>query len=426
MDSSYWPYIAIVLLIAMSAFFSGSEIAYASANKMRLKKNAQEKGGRDKIAYEISENYETALSSILIGNNLVNIAASSVATVIAMSIFGQNSTKGPAIATTVMTVLILIFGEIAPKIVAKKNCDAFSLAVALPLKLIMTIIGPVNKVVVWIVHSFDKIWGTEEAKGMTEEELVSIIELVEDEGVIDEEQSELLQSALEFSDITAQEVITPRVDMLSIDIDDDWDEIREKIFESPYSRIPVYRDTIDNIVGILYIDHFFKQLVDEPELNSLEGLLMPPCYIHKTMKLPAIVSQLRQQQMHLAIVLDEYGGTMGMVTLEDAIEQLVGDIWDETDEIISDITQTGTDTFIVSGDLSIYDFLEQFELEDDRFDTEYVTVGGWAIEMFDGYPEKNDSFEYQNLKIIIDEVDDLRITGLKVVVGPKPEPEDED
>ena len=426
MDSSYWPYIAIVLLIAMSAFFSGSEIAYASANKMRLKKNAQEKGGRDKIAYEISEDYETALSSILIGNNLVNIAASSVATVIAMSIFGQNSTKGPAIATTVMTVLILIFGEIAPKIVAKKNCDSFSLAVALPLKLIMTVIGPVNKVVVWIVHCFEKIWGTEEEKGMTEEELVSIIELVEDEGVIDEEQSELLQSALEFSDITAQEVITPRVDMLSIDIDDDWDEIREKIFESPYSRIPVYKDTIDNIVGILYIDHFFKQLIDEPGLNSLEGLLMPPCYIHKTMKLPAIVTQLRQQQMHLAIVLDEYGGTMGMVTLEDAIEQLVGDIWDETDEIVSDITQTGTDTFRVSGDLSIYDFLEQFELEDDRFDTEYVTVGGWAIEMFDGYPEKDDSFEYQNLKIIIDEVEDLRITGLKVVVGPKPESEDED
>ena len=133
-----------------------------------------------------------------------------------------------------------------------------------------------------------------------------------------------------------------------------------------------------------------------------------------------------EQQMHLAIVLDEYGGTMGMVTLEDAIEQLVGDIWDETDEIVSDITQTGTDTFRVSGDLSIYDFLEQFELEDDRFDTEYVTVGGWAIEMFDGYPEKDDSFEYQNLKIIIDEVEDLRITGLKVVVGPKPESEDED
>ncbi len=428
MDSSYWPYLAIIGLIALSAFFSGSEIAFASANKMRLKKGAAEKGLREKVAFEISENYSTALSSILIGNNLVNIAASSVATVIALSIFGENSSKGPVIATTVMTVLILIFGEIAPKIVAKKNCDRFSVAVSLPLKVIMTILKPVNIVVMAILHFFEKLWGKKEGPSMTEEELASIIEIIEDEGVIDEDQSELLQSALEFSDITAQEILRPRVDMVSIDIDDDFEEIKQLIFHVPYSRIPVYRDTIDNIIGILYIDHFFKALVDHPDLDSkaLEELLMPPSFIHKTMKLPAVMTQLRSKKMHLAIVVDEYGGTMGMVTLEDAVEQLVGDIWDETDEIVDEVTQLGEDTFRVSGDQSIYDFLEQFELDDHRFDTEYVTVGGWAIEMFDGYPQQGDSFEYQNLRVTIDEVDDLRIISLLIKVFPKPEPEDEE
>lgn len=428
MDSSYWPYLAIVILIAFSAFFSGSEIAFASANKMRLKKGAAEKGLREKVAYEISENYSTALSSILIGNNLVNIAASSVATVIAMSIFGENSSKGPVIATTVMTILILIFGEITPKIIAKKNSDTFSVTVSLPLKIVMTILKPVNVVVMGILHFFEKLWGKTEGPSMTEEELASIIEIIEDEGVIDEDQSELLQSALEFSDITAQEILKPRVDMISIDIDDDFDEIKDLIFNVPYSRIPVYRDTIDNIIGILYIDHFFKALVDQPEMDNraLEALLMPPSFIHKTMKLPAVMTQLRSKKMHLAIVVDEYGGTMGMVTLEDAIEQLVGDIWDETDEIVDDVTQLAEDSFRVSGDQSIYDFLEQFELDDHRFDTEYVTVGGWAIEMFDGYPQKGDSFEYQNLKVTIDEVDDLRIVSLLVKVFPKPESEDED
>lgn len=426
MDSSYWPYAAIVLLIALSAFFSGSEIAFASANKMRLKKGAAEKGLRERVAYDISEDYNNALSSILIGNNLVNIAASSVATVIAMSIFGENSSLGPTAATVVMTVLVLIFGEIAPKIVAKKNADSFSVAVALPLRLVMAVLRPVNVVVLWVLRQFEKLWGKTEEPSMTEEELASIIEIIEDEGVIDEEQSELLQSALEFSDITAQEILKPRVDMVAIDIDDDFEENKKLIFDVPFSRIPVYRGTIDNIIGLLYVDHFFKKLIDQPDMTDFEDILMPPCFIHKTMKLPAVMAQLRSHQMHLAIVVDEYGGTMGMVTMEDAIEQLVGDIWDETDEIVSDITQISPDSYRVSGDLSIYDFLEAFEIDDHRFDTEYVTVGGWAIEMFDGYPQKGDSFDYQNLRVTIDEVDDLRITQLVVQVFPKPQEDDQE
>lgn len=427
MDSSSWPYIAIIGLIALSAFFSGSEIAFASANKNRLKKAAGEKGLKEKTAYKISEDYSKALSSILIGNNLVNIAASSVATVIAMSIFGESSTKGPALATAIMTVLILIFGEISPKIVAQKNSDKFSIAVAIPLNIIMTILKPVNIVVMFILRRFEALWGKgNSSSAMTEEELVSILEMTMEEGVIDEDQSELLQSALEFSDITAQEILTPRVDMIAVDIEDSMDEIKDIVFAAPYSRIPVYEGTIDNIIGILYVDHFFKRLLDQPDLADIRDILMPPCFIHKTMKLPTVMTELKTRKMHLAIVVDEYGGTMGMVTMEDTIEQLVGEIWDETDEIIDDIVEISENTFRVNGDLSIYDFLEHFDIDDHRFDTEYVTVGGWAIEMLDGYPQVGDSFDYQTLHMTIEQVDDLRITALTAeVIKTDDQPEDE-
>ncbi len=426
MDSSYWPYIWIVILIALSAFFSGSEIAFAAANKTRLKKNA-ENGGRDRVAYDIAEHYDSALSAILIGNNLVNIAASSVATVVALSIFGQDSSKGPIIATAVMTVLILIFGEIVPKIAAKKNSDSFSVAVAWPLRLVMLVFKPVNAVVLWIVGLFERLWGkAKNSPTVTEEELASIIEIIEDEGVIDEEQSELLQSALEFSDITAQEILTPRVDMEAIDIDDPMEDVVRQVLDSPHSRIPVYKDTVDNIIGVLFIDHLLKRLVDEPQLASIDELLMPPVFVHKTMKLPALMSELKKHQTHLAVVLDEYGGTMGIVTMEDAVEQLVGEIWDETDEIESDITELAPNSYLISGDMSIYDFLEYFELSDHRFDTEYITVGGWAIEMLEGDPQKGESFDYKNLHITIHEVDDLRITKLAVDVGPRADEEEDE
>lgn len=392
MDSSYWPYAAIVLLIALSAFFSGSEIAFASANKMRLKKGAAEKGLRERVAYDISEDYNNALSSILIGNNLVNIAASSVATVIAMSIFGENSSLGPTAATVVMTVLVLIFGEIAPKIVAKKNADSFSVAVALPLRLVMAVLRPVNVVVLWVLRQFEKLWGKTEEPSMTEEELASIIEIIEDEGVIDEEQSELLQSALEFSDITAQEILKPRVDMVAIDIDDDFEENKKLIFDVPFSRIPVYRGTIDNIIGILYVDHFFKKLIDQPDMTDFEDILMPPCFIHKTMKLPAVMAQLRSHQMHLAIVVDEYGGTSGLITLEDLLEELVGNIYDEFDpQEEKDIEKVGDNLWRVAGSCELERVAEATGVQFPE-DEESDTLGGLVFAQLSFIPEDGSQF----------------------------------
>ncbi|PWL41264.1 MAG: HlyC/CorC family transporter [Bacillota bacterium] len=423
MGSSYWPYVFIIVLIALSAFFSGSEIAYASANKMRLKKAAESGRAKDKIAYFIYENYASALSTILIGNNLVNIAASSVATVIAINLGGESAV---GYATAIMTVLILIFGEIMPKIVAKENCDGFSRAVALPLRFLMYLTKPLVIVIMGFVNLISRLWsrGDAQSPSVTEEELAAIIETVEDEGVIDEERSELLQSALEFSDIAAQEVLTPRVDMLAIDIDDSMDAIIELALGSPYSRIPVYEDSIDNIIGVLYLNHFLKQVVDQHDLN-IRPLLMEVCFIHKTMKLPAVLAELKRRKLHLAVVTDEYGGTMGILTMEDVLEQLVGEIWDETDEIKNEFVSVGPDLYEVSGDLSIYDLFEYLDIDEDRFDGEYTTVGGWAIDQLGGYPQVGDAFDYQNLTVTVTEMDDLRITKLKVQARP-PVQEDED
>ena len=419
MDSPYGPYILILILIIFSAFFSGAEIAYSAANKKRLKKASETKKLKPTLAYYISNNYEEALSTILIGNNLVNIAASSVATVIAISVAGET---GAVYAAFIMTIIILTFGEIMPKVFAKTRSDAFAIAVSVPLRILMILTKPIVVIVMVIVKVVSRLWGgnTESVDTITEDELFTIIETVEDEGVLNEDRSELLRSAIEFSDISAQEILTPRVDMVAIDIDDDMDTIIDIINTSPYSRIPVYEKSIDNIIGVLYINHYFKKAIDTEEV-SIRSLLMEAAFVHKSLKLPAVLAELRRRKMHLAVVIDEYGGTMGILTMEDVLEQLVGEIWDETDEITSEFDEVGPGLYEARGDLSIYDFFEYLEVDEDTDDWEYTTVGGWAIEMIKGFPDIGDSFDYKNLKVTVQEIDDLRVKKILVKVNPTTE-----
>lgn len=416
-----WPYIGIVLLMMLSAFFSGSEIAFASVNKVRVKNLAQSGNTYAKTALYISEHFDDALSTILIGNNLVNIAASSISAVIAIGLMGES---GAAVSTLVMTILILIFGEITPKIIAKQQCDKIVLIVSYPLRFLMYMLKPVITVVILIVNLTSKLWENEEQKepSVTEEELVSIIESVEDDGIIDKGRSELLQSALEFSDISVQEILTSRMDMVAIDIDDDMDDIIDIALSSAYSRIPVYEDSIDNIMGVLYIGRFLKKLVDSDQVD-IRSILIDTCFIHKTMKLPAVFNELKRRRLQMAIVTDEYGGTMGCITMEDVLEQLVGDIWDETDEIINEFVSVGENQYEVSGDLTIRDFLEYVDADDRDFESEYSTVGGWAIEMLNGLPNTGDMFEYKNLTIKVKEIDGMRVTRLYVHAAPEEEEE---
>ena len=414
-------YIIIVICIICSAFFSGSEIAYNSVNPLRLQKAADEGSKKAKLTLSIYNNYEKFLSTILIGNNLVNIASSSVATVICISLFGE---VGAAYATLVMTVIILICGEITPKMVARTHSFDFATMAAYPVKLLMIITFPIVWLVGLLMKLLSRLWGKdEEDEGFNAEELSNLIEIAETENVIDEERGDLLQSAIAFSDTSAQEILTHRVDMIAIDIDDPMDEIIATLESSPYSRIPVYEDSIDNIIGIVYLNHFYKKIVEDPDF-SLRDILIEVCFIHKSMKLPAVLSELKRRKTHIAVVTDEYGGTMGIVTMEDVLEQLVGDIWDETDEVVEDITEVAENTFEVDGDMSIYDFLDEVGLDSDDFEGDYTTVGGWAIESIGTFPSAGDSFEYENLTVTVVETEELRVTKLKAVVTPKQDDEE--
>ncbi len=412
----YWPYIAIVFLILCSAFFSSSEIAYASANKLRLKKASEAGGLRERWAQAISEQYERALCTILMGNNLVNIGASSVATLIALSLVGE---VGVAYATGIMTVLILIFGEILPKQIAKKYADSFVLTASPLLRLLMMITGPLVVVVMAAVERVSQIWGGKSEKtAMTEDELITIIETVEEEGIINEVRRELLQSAIEFAEITAEEITTHRVDILSIDINDSVDEILQIAEESPYSRIPVCDGSMDNIIGVLFLNHLWKALLDRKPPHIRE-LLTEACYVHKSKTLPVILEEMQGRKTHMAVVIDDYGGTLGIITMEDILEQLVGDIWDESDEIRNELVEIGENLFEVDGSMSIYDLLERLDMDDSEFEDHFVTIGGWAIEMLKDFPKLGESFLYRTLRVTVVEMAELRITKLEVRVMPE-------
>lgn len=438
-------YLIILLMLILSAYFSGSEISFNASNKMRLKKAAEAGSKSAALAYKISEDFTTALSAILIGNNLANIAASTAATVITMNLLlRMNAVNSDGLAsflsTAVMTVIILIFGEIIPKILAKNNADVVVRWFAYPTRILTWILFPLVWLVMRLIRLLSRIWGRddEDAPTVTEEELSSIIETVEEEGVIDEEQSELLQSTLDFRDTTVEEIMTPRIDMTVIDIADSAEEIDAVIAESRYSRIPVFEDSIDNIIGILYLNHYYKKIsgdgTDSGHPYSLDELLMKPCFVHKTMKLPAALRLLRERKTHLAIVVDEYGGTLGLVTMEDILEELVGDIWDESDEIVTPCQKTGENTYEVSGDMNLDDFFAEIEFEPRAdFSCEYSTVGGWAIEQCDSDPHPGDSFSYSSLDpeldeeeaeaeeyavvtVVVSAMDDMRVTKLTALI----------
>ncbi len=421
--------LSLIVLVIFSAFFSGSEIAFASANRIRLMRNLNENGSkRAKNALYIYDNYDKVLGSILIGNNLVNLTSSTIGTQLFILLLADtglvNENMAAAISTFAITIFVLIFGETAPKIVAKKEPEHFGTLVSAQLRFINTIFSPIVWLVMKIVGIFSKHWDKQEEDSVTEDDLSEIIDTVEDEGVIDEDTSDLLQSALDFPDICAYEIITPRVDMVSIDIEDDEDSIRNIIENSPYSRIPVYEGSIDNIIGVIHLNRFLKAMSEGGSFDIRDNLI-PVCYIHKTMILPQALRELREKKIHLAIVTDEYGGTMGLITMEDILEQLVGEIWDETDEIESELIQLEDSLYEVDGDMRVYDFLEEFEIDDRDFDDDNATVGGWAIEQLGGYPARGDSFDFENLTITVKQLQNLRITRLIVKVHEKQEPEED-
>ncbi len=407
--------ISIAVLLVFSAFFSGSEIAYSALNRTRLEAS---RGEDTKHALYICDHFDRALSTILIGNNLVNISASSIATLLALVLAGVGASVTrqdlfTSVASVLLTILVLIFGETMPKIVARRNPQTFALRVARPLRVLMVALTPVTTVICGLVNLItgrmkgEKLGEDEEAEA-AEEELIDLIETSEDEGIIDEGQSELLQNALDFSEISAQEVMTPRVDMLALEIDEDPATLKQQIEESPYSRLPVYDERRERIVGVLYLNRYYRALLDGP-VTDPRALLIEPCFVYKTVKLPTILTMMRQQKTHIAIVTDEYGSTIGMVTMEDVLEQIVGDIWDESDETDDGIAKRGENEYEIDGDVTIGELCELMQWDEDEFETESVNVGGWTLEMFEGFPKEGDQFTFRNVTVTVLQMDDLRV-----------------
>ena len=422
-ENMWWAYLVIFIMILLSAYFSASEIAFNSANKMRLRRAAEGGSNTAQIAFNIVERFTTALSAILIGNNLANIAVSTCTTLIILDLFSANDVAiASTVSTIIITIVILIFGEIVPKTLAKQNADTVVRFVAFPTKILTIILSPFVFIVMALLFVLRKIWGKDHKNDdptVTEEELVTIIDTIEEEGLINEEQGDLLQSTLEFRDTTIEKIMTPRIDMTAIDIDDDEAEIFALLSDTAqYSRLPVYENSIDNIIGVLSLSRYYKATLSEQK-PDLRSLMMKPCRLHKTMKLPAALAKLREAQMHLAIVIDEFGGTLGIVTMEDILEELVGDIWDDTDTIVTKCVATGENTFEVASEMNIDDFFEEVDFQKpEDFSCEYSTMGGWAIEMLNSDPHVGDSFRYENLFVIVAEMDDERVIKLTVLVEP--------
>lgn len=422
-SSSGLSCIFLIVLVALSAFFSGSETALTSVNKIRLK--SLEENGDKKAArtLRVAENYERMISTVLIGNNIVNIASASLATVIFTVLLGAD--KGAAVSTVVMTIVVLIFGEVLPKNYAKNNADSLAVVVSGPIGFLMTVFKPLSAALSALSGLMSRLTGGEDDKpSVTEEELKYIVESIEEEGVLEENESDLVQSALEFDEIEVQEIVTPRVDMVTLDVEDSWEEILELVKTSKVSRIPVYEGSIDNIIGLVHVRDILEDEISNSE-HDIHSLLSQCLFVHKTMNLSGLLEKLRKEKMPLAIVTDDYGGTMGLVTIEDVVEELVGEIWDEYDDFEEELVKKDDHTYEVSGDYNIYDLMDELDEDNRSFESDYNTVSGWILEQLEHIPTVGEQLVYEDrMRVTVTEMDDQRITKVKIELLPQQQPAD--
>lgn len=413
LDSTGWLCVSLIILLALSAFFSSCETAFSTVNKIRLKTLAEGGNRRARRALAIAEDYDKTLSTVLIGNNIVNIAASSIATVLFISLIDEQ--LAASVSTIVMTILILIFGEVTPKSYAKANAERIALLFSDPMYMLRIVFTPISRLFVHLTHFVTKTSGQDDAPSVTEEELRYIIDTTAEEGVLLESESELLHSAMEFDDIKVHEILTPRVDIVAINVEDDIPTVLEFVLSERYSRIPVYEESIDHIIGVLHTRDFLEELATG-KTPDLRRLLSECLYVHRNLKISTLLSDFKRTKNNMAVVMDDYGGTMGIVTTEDILEELVGEIWDEDEEIVHEFNALGDGTYEIAGEYPIRDLLDEFDLDEDDLDAESNSVGGWAMEEFGRIPDVGDSFTWRNLEVTVLEIDDQRIVKLLVKV----------
>ena len=405
----------IIFLTILSAFFSSSETAITSFNRMRLKNKAEDGDKKAAKALEIASDFDKTLSSILIGNTVVNLATTSIVTVLFIDLFGQS---GPVLATIFISVVILIFGEILPKSYAKEKADKLILKISSVLSVFIKILYPITVIFLWLRKLINKFLNndSDSEESITEDELKCMIDEIEHQGGLEKDESELVQMALDFDEITVEEILTPRVDIIAVEKNEDIQNIQQILISEKFSRIPVYDKTIDNIVGILLEREFFKNMVLYNNFK-MEDNLQKPLFVPQWLKISDVLKELQRHKTHIAIVTDEHGGTMGIVTMEDVLEELVGEIWDEYDEVEQNIVKIDNDTFEVEGSMNVKDMMEYFDISTKHFESEGKTVGGWAMEQLQKILELGDTFEYKNIIITIKEIVDQRVTKVTIKIN---------
>lgn len=422
MDGAGWQIIVLIILVMLSAFFSGTETAFTSFNKNRMKTLAQDGNKKAKAVLDIEDRYEKFLSTILVGNNIVNITATTISGIMFANLMKGNAELAPTVSTIVMTVAVLLFGEITPKTLAKDFAESYAMSTCHIVKFVMAILTPITFIFSLWKMLIGAIFKVETVDIVTEDEIITMVEEAESDGEIDEHESELIKSAIEFNDLEVDAILTPRVDIVAISSETPIEEILDTYRQSGFSRLPVYEETIDNIVGVIHEKDFNKMVHDGG--NDINEIVHGVICITGSMKISKLLREFQAAKTHMAVVVDEYGGTAGLVTMEDVLEGLVGEIWDEHDEVIETLRQLDETTYIIYGSSALNDIADICVFSDEELEAN-ATVNGFVLDNIQKVPEVGDSFDYENFTFEVIKVDGRRAEEIKLTINPK-EDEDED
>ncbi|OUO15601.1 transporter [Flavonifractor sp. An4] len=413
-SSSLTMIVILILLVILSAYFSATETAFTSLNRIRLKSKADAGNRRAALALRLVDQYDNLLSTILVGNNIVNLSASSLATVFFTE--GLRLQNGAVISTAVITIVVLVFGEVSPKSLAKEYPESFAMFSAPIMRILMFILTPVNILFSLLKKLLSKVFHKQGDSGITEEELVTMVDQAESEGGLDQHESKLIRSAIEFNDMEVDEILTPRVDIVAVEDTDSMDDIAQAFAESGYSRLPVYHEDIDDIIGVIHEKDFHAaRYRGQTDVKAITG---PMLYTTGNTKISELLRILQREKAHMVIVVDEYGGTEGLVTLEDIVEELVGEIWDEHDEVIEEFKKQEDGSYLISCSADLTDLFDLFSI---KGECDANTISGWVMEQIGRIPEEGDHFVSDGLDVTVTKVDHRRVLEIRVEVLPQPE-----
>jgi len=403
---------AMIGLLILSFFFSSIETAFSTFNKIRVKNLAQGGNKRAALVMKLEDKYDKLLTTVLVGNNIVNIALSSIATIFFMDVVVNNDSLAATLSTIVITVAVLIFGEISPKVIARENADKYVVALAPIVNAIVVVLTPLSIIFGAWSKLMHKLFKSKEQSSFTEDELITIVDEAEEGGVLETVEGNLIRSAIEFNDVCAGDILTPRVDICAISKEDSIQDIAKVFIENAYSRLPVYGEDMDDIVGILHEKDFF--IAYHNNNKTITKHLQKPVHVSEHIKIADLLQVLKSKKCHMAIVVDEFGGTMGIVTMEDIIEELIGDVWDEHDEVVNDYKELPDGSFIVKCSTDLDDFFEKFEIAIPDEEDMPQTLNGFIMKELESFPQVGDSFDYQGLHLEIKKIGAKRIEEARV------------